>query len=46
MVSADIQQLEGYPDAMPLEIALAQPDCDKFIRAMEKELKEHSELKH
>ena len=46
MVSADIQQPEGYPDAMPLEVALAQPDCDKFIGAMEKELKQHSELKH
>ena len=46
MVSADIQQPEGYPDAMPLEVALAQPDHDKFIGAMEKELKQHSELKH
>ena len=46
MVSADIQQPEGYPDAMPLEVALAQPDRDKFIGAMEKELKQHSELKH
>ena len=46
MVSADIQQPEGYPDAMPLEIALAQPDHDKFIGAMEKELKQHSKLKH
>ena len=46
MVSADIQQPEGYPDAMPLEVVLAQPDRDKFIGAMEKELKQHSELKH
>ena len=46
MVSADIQQPEGYPDAMPLEVVLAQPDHDKFIGAMEKELKQHSKLKH
>ena len=46
MVSADIQQPQDYPDAMPLEVALAQPDHDKFIGAMEKELKQHSELKH
>ena len=46
MVSANIQQTEGYPDAMPLEVALAQPDCDKFIGAMEKELRQHSKLKH
>ena len=46
IISADIQQPEGYPDTMPLEVALAQPDCDKFIGAMEKELKQHSELKH
>ena len=31
---------------MPLEVALAQPDHDKFIGAMEKELKQHSKLKH
>ena len=42
MVSADIQQPEGYPDPMPLEVSLAQPDRDKFIGAMEKELKQHS----
>ena len=46
MVSADIQQPEGYPDAMPLEVALAQPDCDKLIGAMEKELRQHSKLEH
>ena len=46
MVSADIQQPEGYPDAMPLEVALGQPDRDKFIGAMEKDLKQHSKLKH
>ena len=46
MVSGDIHQPEGYPDAMPLDVALAQPDRDNFIGAMEKELKQHSELKH
>ena len=46
MVSSDIQQPEGYPDAMPMEVVLTQPDCDNFIGAMEKELKQHSELKH
>ena len=46
MVSGDINQPEGYPDAMPLDVALAQPDRDNFIGVMEKELKQHSELKH
>ena len=46
MVSGDINQPEGYPDAMLLDIALAQPDRDNFIGAMEKEIKPHSELKH
>ena len=46
MVSGDINQPEGYPDAMPLDVALAQPDHDNFIGAMEKELKQHSELRH
>ena len=46
MISGDINQPEGYPDAMPLDVALAQPDRDNFIGAMEKELKQHSELKH
>ena len=46
MVSGDINQPEGYPDEMPLDVALAQPDRDNFIGAMEKELKQHSELKH
>ena len=45
-VSGDIQQPEGYRDAMPLEVAFAQPDRDKFIGAMDKELKQHSKLKH
>ena len=34
------------PDVMPLHIALQQEDCDKFIQAMVKELKQHAELKH
>ena len=46
MVSGDIHQPEVYPDAMPLDVALAQPDPDNFIGGMEKELKQHSELKH
>ena len=46
MISDDINQPEGYPDAMPLDVALAQPDRDNFIGAMEKELKQHSKLKH
>ena len=46
MISGDINQPEGYPDAMPLDVALAQPDRDNFIGAMEKELKQHSELKY
>ena len=46
MVSADIQQPEGYPNAMTLEVALAKWDRDKFIKAMEKELKQHSEIKN
>ena len=37
---------DGYPDAMLLHVALAQLDRDKFIVSMEKELKQHSELKH
>ena len=38
MVSGDINQPEGYPDAMPLDIALAQPDRDILLGQMEKEL--------
>ena len=44
--AANISQPDGYPDAMPLHVALAQPDWDKFIASMEEELKQHSELKH
>ena len=30
MISGDINQPEGYPDAMPLDVALAQPDRDNL----------------
>ena len=43
---ADIQQPDGYPDYMPLHVALAQPDQEKFIDAMERELLNHAKLKH
>ena len=42
----NISQPDGYLDAMPLHVTLAQPDRDKFIASMEKELKQHSKLKH
>ena len=41
-----IAQPDGYPDAMPLNVALQQPDRDKFIHAMAHELEQHTELKH
>ena len=44
--AAHISQPDGYPDAMSLHVALPQPDHDKFIASMEKELKQHSKLKH
>ena len=31
---------------MPLNVALQQPDRDKFINAMARELEQHTELKH
>ena len=34
------------PDTMTLEQALREPDADKFIEAMEKELEEHITRKH
>ena len=43
--TANISQPDGYPDAIPLHVAHAQPGHDKFIASMEKELKQHSELK-
>ena len=36
----------GDPDTMTLEEALRQPDRDDFLKAMEKELKDHIERKH
>ena len=40
------KQPDGYPDAMPLHLAFIQPDQEKFVCTMEKELKQHAELKH
>ena len=44
--ASTIAQPDGYPDAMPLNVAMQQPDRDKFISAMARELGQHSELKH
>ena len=44
--ASTIAQPDGYPDAMPVNVALQQPDCDKFIHAMARELEQHTELKH
>ena len=44
--ASTIAQPDGYPDAMPLNVALQQPDHDKFIHAMARELEQHTELKH
>ena len=44
--ASTIAQPDGYPDAMPLNVALQQPDSDKFIHAMVRELEQHTELKH
>ena len=44
--ASTIAQPDGYPDAMPLNVALQQPDRDKFIHAMARELEQHTELKH
>ena len=44
--ASTIAQPDGYPDAMPLNVALQQPDRDKFIHAMARELEHHTELKH
>ena len=41
-----IAQPDGYPDAMPLNVAMQQPDRDKFIAVMVRELGQHTELKH
>ena len=39
-------QPDGYPDAMPLNVAMQQTDRDKFIDTMAWELSQHTELKH
>ena len=44
--ASTIAQPDGYPDAMPLNVALQQPDHDKFIHAMARELEQHTELKY
>ena len=44
--ASTITQPDGYPDAMPLNVAMQQRDCDKFIHAMARELEQHTELKH
>ena len=44
--ASTIAQPDGYPDAMPLNVAMQQPDRDKFISAMACELGQHTELKH
>ena len=44
--ASTIAQPDGYSDAMPLNMALQQPDHDKFIDAMARELEQHTELKH
>ena len=44
--ASTITQPDCYPDAMPLNMAMQQPDHDKFINAMACELEQHTELKH
>ena len=44
--ASTIAQPDGYPDAIPLNVALQQPNRDKFIHAMARELEQHTELKH
>ena len=46
MFASSTKKPEEYLDAMPLHIALQQPDQNKFIDAMVQELKHHTELKH
>ena len=38
MFAPTIKQPKGHPDVMPLHIALQQPDQDKFVDPMAKEL--------
>ena len=44
--ASTIAKPDAYPDAMPLNVALQQPDRDKVIHAMARELEQHTELKH
>ena len=43
---SSIAQPDGFPDAMPLHIAMQQPDHAKVVEAMVKELQQHMEFKH
>ena len=40
---SSIVQPNGYPDTMPLHVALQQVDKDKFLEAMQQELQQHAE---
>ena len=44
--ASTIAQPDGYLDAMPLNVTLQQPDRDKFIHSMARELEQHTELNH
>ena len=44
--ASTIAQPDAYPDTMPLNVAMQQPDRDKFIDAMAWELSQHTKLKH
>ena len=44
--ASTIAQPDGYPDAMPLNVAMQQLDREKFITATARELGQHTELKH
>ena len=41
-----IAQPDGHPDTMLLNMAMQQPDRDKFFDAMAWELSQHTELEH
>ena len=43
---SSITQPDGFPNAMPLHIALQQLDKDKFVEAIQWELKQRMELKN
>ena len=44
--ASTIAKPDGYPNAMLLNVAMQQPDWDKFIDAMAWELNQHTKLKH